>query len=309
MSAPRDVAFGVSIPQLDQNLPADLCKIVLNFAEIPRFSNTHVDTFECGAAEIWKVEMDKRNRIFVQFKNRTINIWEWWDGQSPRQMKTFFEHIEGFCIHDNGIFILKNSILYVYDFDFNMTTSFRVPYMCGSRIFKMYCSLDWLVLITDPSDYVFEFIWVFSLKDTFSQTKSGSFLILQYADKFSGGAYEVYIVNHSELWFLSVDTSGCDIGGLNIITHESIHSDEIYINKIYGHDHIFDICFKSSKLFCICSNDERDGYDMVVLDYPCRRGGKSYMIQNAAPYMFSKFAMSDSGFAIFTVGSSIEIKK
>jgi hypothetical protein len=271
-----------------------------------------VATFECGAADIWKVEMDKRNRIYVEFKSgrRTINIWEWWVGQSPRQMKTFFDHIEEFCIHDNGIFILNNSILYVYDFDFNLTTSFRVPYMFGSIIFKMYCSSDWLVFHTDPSDFdfKFEFIWVFSLKDTFAQSKPGSFLILQYVDKFTSGAYKVYIVNHSELWFLSADTSGCEIQGLNIITHEPICSDEININEIFGHDAVLDICPRGSKLISICSN-ERDEFDMVVLDYPCRRGGKSYMIPNAASNMFSEFAMSDSGFAIFTVGSSIEIKR
>ena len=306
-----DFATEYTMTLLEQNLPSDIWKIVVKFAEMRRFSNTHVATFECDTAKIFKVEMDNRNRIFIQ-KNgggRMINIWEWWDGQPPRRMKTFFENIGEFCIHDNEIFILRDPVLYVYDFDFNLKTSFKLPYMFGSRVCKMHCSSDYLVLHTHPSHDEYEFIWVFSLKDTFAQTKPDSFLVLQYVDNFTRGSYEVYIVNNSELWLLSDETLGCEIQGFDIRTQEPICNDEINICKIFGHESVSSLCFKCSKLFSICYNELSDTDDMVVLDYPCRRGGNSYMIENAAPKMFSKFAMSDSGYAVFTVGSSIEIKK
>ena len=277
-------------------LPGDVCKIVLKFAEIRRFSNTHVATFECEEVhEFNKIQMDKRNRIyFLHDKLRMLKIYEWWVGETPHRMKTPFEKIDDFCIHGDDIYILRDSLLHVYDLDFHFVKTLPLPCVFDSRIVNMYCSSDWLILHTSQrASFRYNNLWVISLKNTFSQS------IPRHEDDPVVGT----IVNESELWLLHFEYGKNEIDKFTIANGQRIHGSKRNLNQVEA------MHFQHDTLFCVSFNKETDAMDMVCTISPGQINQKSYIIPNAAPKMFSKFAMSESGLLIFTLRNSIQIKK
>ena len=136
-------------------------------------------------------------------------------------------------------------------------------------------------------------LWVISLKNTFSQS------IPRHEDDPVVGT----IVNESELWLLHFEYGKNEIDKFTIANGQRIHGSKRNLNQVEA------MHFQHDTLFCVSFNKETDAMDMVCTISPGQINQKSYIIPNAAPKMFSKFAMSESGLLIFTLRNSIQIKK
>jgi hypothetical protein len=292
---------------LNQNLPPDIFKIILKFAEIPRFSNTHVDTFVCGESRVHnfkKIQMDKRNRIYLLYEElQILEIYEWWADQPPRGMKTPFGRIDDFCICDDKILILKNQKLHVYDLDCHFLQILSFPESTRPRKIKITCcSSDWLVLQTNErASFGYENLWIISLKDTFAQKETRKLTYIQSIPIPVNKLIVGTIVYESELWLSHSESERREIDKFYITNGQRIHGNQSNLSQVV------DMHYQHDTLFSICYNKRTDSMDMVSTTSPGRKNQKSVIIQHGA--MFSNFAMSNSGFMVFTMLNIVRITK